>query len=181
MNTDNQPSVAEPIRSTAIPIAQISPDVDRLQQSSIHSVATLLWPYSSSTKSLGILLAEPDFRLRRSNGQVKVFFHGHVAEEVARTHVGIGDNVYLSLAGSRLVKNDAAVQTPGKGVSWDVHFDASAFLEVIQSRFLIQLAIILYHIGLARFEAAFNGQSRSLLGYTSACGQHTSDPEHTCC
>ncbi|KAL4804882.1 hypothetical protein BDV18DRAFT_152870 [Aspergillus unguis] len=130
MNTDAQPPVSEALRSTAIPIAQISPDDDRLQQSSIHAVVTLLWPYSSSTKSLSVLLAEPDFRLRRSNGQVKVFFHGHVAEEVARTHVGIGDSVYLSLAGSRLGSNDAATQTPGRSVPWDVHFDASAFLEV---------------------------------------------------
>jgi hypothetical protein len=60
-----------------------------------------------------------------------VTFHGKVAEEVAGTHIGIGDKVYLSLAGSRPVKNDAAAQTPGKGVSWDVHFDTSAFLEVI--------------------------------------------------
>ncbi|KAL4913138.1 hypothetical protein BDW62DRAFT_170320 [Aspergillus aurantiobrunneus] len=130
MDTNHQQSVSEPTRSTVLPIAQLSPDHDRLHQSYIRSVVTLLWPYSSSTGSLSLLLAEPDFRLRRSNGQVKVLFHGHVAEEVARTHIGIGDHVYLGLAGSRLVKNDAATQTPGKGVSWDVHFDASASLEV---------------------------------------------------
>ncbi|KAL4870270.1 hypothetical protein BDV12DRAFT_63877 [Aspergillus spectabilis] len=127
---DDQPPVSERLRSTAIPIAQLSPDVDRLQESSINSAVTLLWPFSSYARSLSVLLAETDFRLRRSNGQVKVTFHGKVAEEVAGTHIGIGDKVYLSLAGSRLVKNDAADQTPGKGVSWDVHFDASAFLEV---------------------------------------------------
>ncbi|RDW93106.1 uncharacterized protein DSM5745_00428 [Aspergillus mulundensis] len=130
MDTTDQPPVSELLRSTAVPIAQLSPDNDRLPGNSVHSIVTLLWPYSSSTKTLSLLLAEPDFRLRRSNGQVKVFFHGQVAEEVARTHIGIGDKVYLSLAGSRLTKNDAATQTPGKGVSWDVHFDAAAFLEV---------------------------------------------------
>ncbi|KAL4886265.1 hypothetical protein BJY04DRAFT_213797 [Aspergillus karnatakaensis] len=130
MDTHDQLAVSERLRSTAIPIAHLSPDLDRLQESTIHSVVTLLWPYSSSTKSLSVLLAEPDFRLRRSNGQVKVTFHGSVAEEVAGTHLGIGDKVYLSLAGSRLVKNDAAAQTPGKGVSWDVHFDTSAFIEI---------------------------------------------------
>lgn len=131
MDTSDQPSAPGQISSTAIPIARLSPDVDRLQHSSIRAVVTLLWPYSSFTKSLTLLLAEPDFRLRRSNGQVKVFFHGDVAEEVARTHIGIGDTVNLNLAGSRLAKNDVVTQTPGKGVSWDVHFDASAFLEVI--------------------------------------------------
>ncbi|KAL5047371.1 hypothetical protein BDW71DRAFT_42387 [Aspergillus fruticulosus] len=133
MDTKNQPPVSKLLRSTpAVPIAQLSPDDERLPKSSIHSVVTLLWPYSSSTKTLRVFLAEPDFRLRRSNGQVKVFFHGHVAEEVARTHIGIGDTVYLSLAGSRLAKNDAdsVTQTPGRSVSWDVHFEASAFLEI---------------------------------------------------
>ncbi|KAL4903432.1 hypothetical protein BDW74DRAFT_40409 [Aspergillus multicolor] len=129
MDTTDQPPVSELLR-TAVPIAQLSPDNDRLSESSVHSIVTLLWPYSSSTKTLSLLLAEPDFRLRRTNGQVKVFFHGQVAEEVARTHIGIGDKVYLSLFGSRLTKNDAVNQTPGKGVSWDVHFDAAAFLEV---------------------------------------------------
>ncbi|KAL4753171.1 hypothetical protein BDW72DRAFT_169463 [Aspergillus terricola var. indicus] len=133
MDTSDQPPASELLRSTAaIPIAQLSPDNDRLSQSSIHSFVTLLWPYSSSTNTLSVLLAEPDFRLRRSNGQVKVFFHGHVAEEVARTHIGIGDIVYLSLTGLRLAKNDAnaATQTPGRSVSWDVHFETSAFLEI---------------------------------------------------
>ncbi|KAL4994158.1 hypothetical protein BDV10DRAFT_189297 [Aspergillus recurvatus] len=133
MDTNDQPPTSELLRSTpAIPIAQLSPDADNLPESCIHSVVTLLWPYSSSTKTLSVLLAEPDFRLRRSNGQVKVFFYGHVAEEVARTHIGIGDTVYLSLAGSRLAKNDAdaVTQTPGRSVSWDVHFEASALLEI---------------------------------------------------
>ncbi|KAL4793425.1 hypothetical protein BDV19DRAFT_229833 [Aspergillus venezuelensis] len=129
MDTPDRPPVAEPL-STAIPIAQLSPELDRLQQSSINAVVTLLWPYSSSTQTLSLLLAEPDFRLRRSNGQVKVFFHGRIAQEVANTHIGIGDNVRLSLAGSRLAKNDSATQTPGRGIAWDVYFDASAFIEV---------------------------------------------------
>ncbi|KAL6237573.1 hypothetical protein BDW75DRAFT_75703 [Aspergillus navahoensis] len=133
MDTNDQSPVSELLRSTpTIPIAQLSPDADGLRESSIHSVVTLLWPYSSSTKTLSVLLAEPDFRLRRINGQVKVFFHGHVAEKVARTHIGIGDTVYLSLAGSRLAKNDpdTVTQTPCRSVSWDVHFEASAFLEI---------------------------------------------------
>jgi hypothetical protein len=130
MNTNDQPPSSEALRSSAIPISQVSTDVDRLAEKSIHSVVTLLWPYSSSTKSLSLLLAEPDFRLRRSNGQVKVLFHGHVAEEVAKTHVGIGDKVYLSLNGSRLVESNAVAQTPGSRSVWELHFDASVLFEV---------------------------------------------------
>lgn len=131
MDTNNdQPPSSDPGHPTTIPIAQINPDLDRLSESSIRTTVTLVWPYSSSTKAFSFLLAEPDFRLRRSNGQVKVVFHGLVAEKVAETRVGIGDEVVLSLAGSRLDKNETATQTPGRYVAWDVHFDDRVHLEV---------------------------------------------------
>ncbi|PLB51907.1 hypothetical protein P170DRAFT_471831 [Aspergillus steynii IBT 23096] len=133
MDAAEQLPISKPLRSSRIPIAQLSPTADNLQASAIHATVTLLWPYSSSTKSLGLLLAEPDFRLRRSNGQVKVIFHGPVAKDVAKSKIGIGDDVCLDLAGSRFVSNDAAVQTPGKCVAWDVHFDDRVFLEVSRS------------------------------------------------
>ena len=116
--------------STMIPIAQINPELNHLAESSIRATVTLVWPYSSSTKAFSCLLAEPDFRLRRSNGQVKVIFHGTVAENVARTQVGIGDEVVLGLAGSRLEKNETAAQTPGRFVAWDIHLDDRVHLEV---------------------------------------------------
>ncbi|KAL4894519.1 hypothetical protein BDV59DRAFT_175630 [Aspergillus ambiguus] len=116
-----------------IPIAQICPTVENLSGSLIHATVTLLWPYSSSTKSLGLLLAEPDFRLRRSNGQVKVIFHGHIAESVAESKLGIGDDVFLSLGGARFVDNQATTQTTGKCVTWDLHFDNRLLLEVFRA------------------------------------------------
>lgn len=103
-------------------------------------MVTLVWPYSSATKSLSLLLAEPDFRLRRSCGQVKAIFHGCVAEKVAKTHAGIGDEVALSLAGSRLVENGAT----GNCVAWDVHFDDRVSLEVWSRRLDIGSSLILY-------------------------------------
>lgn len=115
-----------PPSSPHTPIAQISPSLDHLEGHSIRAVVTLVWPYSSATKSLSLLLAEPDFRLRRANGQVKVIFYGFVAERIAKTHVGIGDEVTLRLAGSRLVNNE----TTGNCVAWDVHFDDRVFLKV---------------------------------------------------
>lgn len=131
MDTNNdQPPSSDSGHRTTIPIAQINPDINRLSESSIRATVTLVWPYSSSTKAFSFLLAEPDFRLRRSNGQVKVVFHGLVAEKVAETRVGIGDELVLSLAGSRLDKNETATQTPGRYVAWDVHFDDRVHLEV---------------------------------------------------
>ncbi|RAK80370.1 uncharacterized protein BO72DRAFT_522280 [Aspergillus fijiensis CBS 313.89] len=128
-----QAPVSEHLQSTLIPIAQLAPSLDNLPSNSVRGVVALLWPYSSSTHSISLLLAEPDFRLRRSGGQVRVVFHGHIAEEVAKSQVGIGDNVYLSLNGSRLTDNDPKVLTPGKSVAWDVHFETTVLVEVWRS------------------------------------------------
>ena len=116
-----------------VSIAELSPDLDQPENKSILAAVTLVWPYSSSHRSLSLLLAEPDFRLRRSQGQVKVTFHGHVAAKVAESHVGIGDSIRLGLDGSNLVSNEAnhsAQQTPGKSIGWDVHFETGVCLEV---------------------------------------------------
>ncbi|CAG8014550.1 unnamed protein product [Penicillium olsonii] len=118
-----------------VSIAELSPDLDQPENKSILAAVTLVWPYSSSHRSLSLLLAEPDFRLRRSQGQVKVTFHGHVAEKVAESHVGIGDSIRLGLDGSNLVSNEAnhsAQQTPGKSIGWDVHFETGVCLEVLR-------------------------------------------------
>ncbi|GAQ08929.1 hypothetical protein ALT_6250 [Aspergillus lentulus] len=133
MNSHEQPPISEPLRSTALPIAQISPEVHRISEKSIHAIVTLVWPYSSSNKCLSLLLAEPDFRLRRNNGQVKVVFRGRAAEAVAKSQVGIGDHVYLALAGSKFVPSEAVAQTPGKCVSWDVQLDDRVLLEIWRS------------------------------------------------
>jgi hypothetical protein len=116
---------------TKVPIARLSPTLEQLEEKCILATVSLVWPYSSSTKSLGLSLAEPDFRLRRSNGQVKAIFHGRVAEKVAETQVGIGDTVRLALNGADFVGTDAATQTPGRNVAWDLHFDNGVSLEVL--------------------------------------------------
>jgi hypothetical protein len=119
---------------TKVPIIQLSPDLEQLADKLILAAVILVWPYSSSTKSFSILLAEPDFRLRSSNGQVKVTFHGRVAEKVAESHVGIGDSVCLGLNGSKFIRNQAA---PGRSIAWDAHFENGVSLEVIRSQYQI--------------------------------------------
>jgi hypothetical protein len=116
--------------STKIPIAQLSPTLKQIEEKCIFATVSLVWPYSSSTKSFSLSLAEPDFRLRRSNGQVKATFHGRVAEKVAESHVGIGDTVRLALKGADFVGNDTATQTPGRNVAWDLQFDNGVSIEV---------------------------------------------------
>ncbi|KAJ5775155.1 uncharacterized protein N7511_000166 [Penicillium nucicola] len=114
---------------TQVPIAQLSPDLAQPSEKFIVAVVTLIWPYSSSNKSLSLLLAEPDARLRRPNGQVKATFHGRVAQEIAESHVGIRDTVHLSLANSRFVSHEAVTQTPGRSAVWDAHFEDAVLLE----------------------------------------------------
>ncbi|KAB8234723.1 uncharacterized protein BDW43DRAFT_299428 [Aspergillus alliaceus] len=133
MDAHEQSPISEPLRASRIPIAQLSPTLEDFSRSSIHACVTLIWPYSSSTKSLSLLLAEPDFRLRHSNGQIKAVFHGPIAESVAQSRIGIGDSVYLDLAGARFSNCVAAIGTPGKSVAWDVHFDDRVSLEIWRS------------------------------------------------
>jgi hypothetical protein len=89
-----------------------------------------VWPYSSSTRALSLLLAEPDVRLRKGKGQVKVTFHGPSAEAVAKGQVGIGDTVQLGLEGAQWIQSSENVSTPGKKVEWDLVFDGRADLDV---------------------------------------------------
>ncbi|KAJ5602504.1 hypothetical protein N7537_005460 [Penicillium hordei] len=118
---------------TRVPIAQLSPDIEKLAERSFLAAVALVWPYSSSTKSVSLLLAEPDFRLRGAKGQIKATFHGRVAEKVAESHVGIGDTVCLALKDIKFVSNDGVHQTPGRSVAWDAHWENGVFLEIYRS------------------------------------------------
>ncbi|KAJ5280311.1 hypothetical protein N7478_005683 [Penicillium angulare] len=134
MDAADRPSAPNALpQLTKVPIAQLSPTLEQSEGKCIEAAVTLVWPYSSSTKSFSLLLAEPDFRLRRSHGQVKTIFHGRAAEKLAASHVGIGDSVRVALKGSNYVANDTATQTPGRYVAWDVHFESELSLEVNRS------------------------------------------------
>jgi hypothetical protein len=90
---------------------------------------TLIWPYSSSKHSISLLLAEPDFRLRRRRGQVRVHFHGSAAKAIARDGVGSGDVVSLGLDGAEWLRVEAS-STPGRGVDWELVFTERLWMEV---------------------------------------------------
>ncbi|KAL2220252.1 hypothetical protein M432DRAFT_608594 [Thermoascus aurantiacus ATCC 26904] len=134
-SSDQSPPPGALAQSNPIPIAQLSPELENIGERSVNAVVTLVWPFSSSSRCLSLLLAEPDFRLRRTNGQVKVTFHGFCAEEVALTQVGIGDKVVLRLDGARWADNEAATATPGRGIPWDLHFENRVALEVFTAIF----------------------------------------------
>ena len=119
-------------QSAPVPISHLTPQSDAQSPRHIRAVVALVWPYSNSTRALSLLLAEPDVRLRKGKGQVKVTFRGPSAEAVAQGHVGIGDTVQLGLEGAQWVQSSEQVSTPGKKIEWDLVFDGRANLDVCE-------------------------------------------------
>jgi hypothetical protein len=113
-----------------INISSLSPELAILNQSYIEATVALIWPYSSSHKTLSLLLVEKDIRLRKSRGQVKAIFHGDCAREVAKTHVGIGDNLTLGLENVTWARTGEEISTPGKKVAHDLEYRDTLKLKV---------------------------------------------------
>ncbi|OCL02115.1 hypothetical protein AOQ84DRAFT_443578 [Glonium stellatum] len=105
-----------------IPIAELAPSLPSPDTKVIKAVVTLLWPYSSSTRQCALLLADPDFRLRRRRGQVRVRFSGPAGRALGNSGIGIGDEVILSLQGAHYIDDVGDVRTPGKSVEWELLF-----------------------------------------------------------
>lgn len=114
---------------SSTPISQLNPEL-RPGDSSVTGIVTLIWPYASSKKTLSLLLVEPDFRLRSSRGQVRVNFQGSSAKAVARSGIGSGDQLRLSLEGAQWAKDPTAATTPGRGIDWELQFGERLVLQV---------------------------------------------------
>lgn len=124
-------SPAEPHngKQRRVPIADLQPALET-DHTSITGIVTLIWPYSSSNRTFSLLLVEPDFRLRRQRGQVRIHFTGSSATAVAKSRVGIWAQINLSLVGVRWAKDEATPRTPGRGVEWELQFGERLALEV---------------------------------------------------
>lgn len=112
-----------------IPISHLNPST-QAHSGAVEGVVTLIWPYSVSKQSFSILLAEPDFRLRRQRGQVRVHFTGSSAKAAARHNVQSGDIFVLNLLGAQWEKDETTSSTPGRGVDWGLHYSERAVLKV---------------------------------------------------
>ncbi|TAQ86437.1 hypothetical protein B7494_g5247 [Chlorociboria aeruginascens] len=115
-----------------IPIAKLTPDLESASARSVKAIVTLTWPYSSATGFVAFLLAEPDFRLRRKNGQVRVQFSGSSAKNIAKSGISSGDEVILSLDGVEWVHEASTTGTPGKSVELELKFTERLRLEFRQ-------------------------------------------------
>ena len=126
---------------TTIPISSLSKDEQPNSNSQVHAVVTLIWPFSSRTRSCAILLADPDFRLRRSRGQVRVQLHGSAAIAVAKSGIGISDDVWLRLDGASWTDEAAPTLTPGKGLEGQLVFRDRLVLKVVISREILLIKL----------------------------------------
>ncbi|KAL8667980.1 MAG: hypothetical protein Q9168_007153, partial [Polycauliona sp. 1 TL-2023] len=112
-----------------VPIAQLDPSATASGKS-VQGIVTLIWPYSISSQTFSILLAEPDFRLRRQRGQVRVRFTGSSAKALARCDVQSADHVKLSLLNAQWEREESTLGTPGKGIEWELRFEESVALQI---------------------------------------------------
>lgn len=113
-----------------VPIAQLNPEIPTPSTKSIKAVITLTWPYSSATSSVAFLLAEPDFRLRRARGQVRVRFSGSSAKAIAASGTQSGDEVTLGLDGAEWLPDNETIAAPGRGIEWELKFTERLLLQV---------------------------------------------------
>lgn len=118
-------------RSERIHIAHIDHNYLANHAGHIEANVVLVWPYSSQTKELSLLLAERDVVLRKAKGQVKVTFHLSCAREVAYSRIGIGERVKLGLNGAEVVEEADHVSTPGKKAGFTLHYTDSVQLQVL--------------------------------------------------
>jgi hypothetical protein len=105
-----------------LPISQLEGRAIDASKLAIRAVVTLIWPYSSSTKRAALLLAELDFRLRKSKGQVRVQLVGAAAEAIARSKISSGDEIVLGLIGAKRVEAAPGISTPGKSVDVELEY-----------------------------------------------------------
>lgn len=115
---------------TATPIAQLDPCLSDISTRAVSGIVTLVWPYNSSTNSLAFNLAEPDARLRRAKGNVRIQLHGSSAKAVAATKLGGGDMVTIGLDGVEWVKDGSSTPVPASRLEWQLQYTERLMLRV---------------------------------------------------
>lgn len=118
----------EDLEHVSIPALDIS--LPPSANNTITAKVALLYPYSSSTDTAGILAAELDFRLRRKGGQVHIRFEGSAAKAIGKSGTGIGDTIRLSLEGATWTEDQNASKTPGRSIGAALLFRRQLRLEV---------------------------------------------------
>ena len=122
-----------------VPIARLNPDIPSIDSYVVHALITLTWPYNSIKKSVAFRAAEPDFRLRQDNGQVRVQLHGPAARAVAESGIGSGDEIIFSLEGAAWVSEEQQYHLSGGGIKWQLVFRDKLRLLVCRVKDILKL------------------------------------------
>ncbi|KAK3685540.1 hypothetical protein B0T22DRAFT_537851 [Podospora appendiculata] len=117
----------------ATPIAQLSPDLPDQASRAVRGEVTITWPYNSVTHTFAFLVAEPDVRLRRAKGQVRIELHGPSAKAVAECGLGGGDQVLFSLDGVEWATDASPGRMPGARLEWQLRFNDKLQLQATLS------------------------------------------------
>lgn len=117
------------------PISDLSPQISEPASRAVRGIVTITWPYNSVKSSFAFILAEPDFRLRRNRGQVRVNFTGSIAKTLGECGLGGNDEIYLSLDGAEWEPEETKKRQslPGTGIDWQLKFSNKLLLQVSMS------------------------------------------------
>ncbi|KAK4189604.1 hypothetical protein QBC35DRAFT_430143 [Podospora australis] len=127
---ENSSTSALSASNLVTPIAQLDPDLSDQPSRIVRGEVGITWPYNSVTKTLAFLVAEPDVRLRRAKGQVRIELHGPAAKAVSECGIGAGDQLLLSLEGVEWAKDTSPGRIPGSRVDWQLQFTQKLVLEL---------------------------------------------------
>ncbi|KAL5889882.1 hypothetical protein ACKVWC_005105 [Pyricularia oryzae] len=118
------------IDGIATPIAQLAPGLSDQDSRVVRGEVTVVWPYSLIRKSFAFVIAEPDVRLRDSNGQIRLQVDGAIAKLVAESGLESGDEILLSLAGAGWAANTYEARIPGSCSGWQLEYTEKITLEI---------------------------------------------------
>lgn len=113
------------------PIAQLSPELLDIKSRIIRGTVTITWPYSAFRDVTAFVLAEPDFRLRREKGQVRIEFSGPSAKAVADAQLNSGDELVLGLDGVQWAERDPRAPITGTPLDFQLKFHNKLLLHAV--------------------------------------------------
>lgn len=119
--------------ATKTTIADLSPELSEPTTRAVRGIVTITWPYSSVKGTFAFILAEPDYRLRRSKGQVRINLNGSSAKAAGESGLSSGDDVLISLDGAEWEPEQTKKRQslPGAGIDWQLKFTEKLLLQVM--------------------------------------------------
>ncbi|KAI0471593.1 hypothetical protein GGR56DRAFT_81124 [Xylariaceae sp. FL0804] len=129
-DTSGAMSSLEALKRTAI--AELGPDLTEPSTRVVHGLVTITWPYNSVKNSFAFILAEPDFRIRRNKGQVRLNFTGAAAKAAGTSGIGSNDELLVSLEGAtwEASASKTRLSIPDANIDWQMTFSQRASLKI---------------------------------------------------